>query len=90
MEAHYILSTSLMQRLTVFAPHIKNWPIISFVNSKLCLFVLSHHLGGLFDVNSFDKLTDFETFKMFYDDLELALGIVEELNLNARLWSKQD
>jgi len=68
IESRYILSTSLMRRITDFKKKTDKRIFISFVASKV---------------------HDFAPIKTYYEDLQLAVGIVEDLNLNTRIWSKQ-
>lgn len=87
VEATYILSSSFMQRLTAFREKAGHGLMLSFKDSKVHVFVPARN-GVLFDVNYGDDLDDFATFRRFHDDLALALGVVNDLNLNTRIWSK--
>ncbi len=87
IEARYILSTSLMQRITEFKKKHKNALYISFVNSFL--YVGISYNKNLFEPSYFKKLTRFDVVKEYFEDLQLAVGIVEDLNLNNRIWTKQ-
>ncbi len=87
VEARYVLSTSLMRRITDFKEKHRNPLYISFVNSFL--YVAIAYRKDLFEPNYFRKLTRFSIVQEFYEDLHLAISIVEELNLNNRIWTKQ-
>jgi hypothetical protein len=87
IEARYILSTSLMQRITEFKKKHKNSLYISFVNSFL--YIGLSYNKNLFEPSYFKKLTRFEIVKEYFEDIQLAVSIVEELNLNTRIWTKQ-
>ena len=87
IEARYVLSTSLMKRITDFKKSHKNPVFISFVNSFL--YVAIGHNKDLFEPSYFKRLNRFEIVKEYFEDLQLAVGIVEDLNLNNRIWTKQ-
>ena len=58
-----------------------------FVGSMV--FVAISFSRNLFEPKLFSSLTDFENIREYYDDLDLAISIVDDLNLNTRIWSKQ-
>lgn len=87
IEARYILSTSLMKRIVDFKKKSGKDIHISFVNSKI--FVAISYNENLFEPRVFSTLLNFEPIQKYYNDLSLAIGLVEELNLNTRIWSKQ-
>jgi hypothetical protein len=87
IEARYILSTALMQRISEFREKHKGYVFLSFVNSFL--HVAISYKKALFEPSYFKKLTDFNLVKEFFEDIHLAVSIVEELNLNNRIWTKQ-
>lgn len=86
IEARYILSTSLMKRITDFKKKTKKGIYISFVKSKV--FVAIPYRRRLFEPRIFKTLLDFKPIKQYYEDLDLAVGISEDLNLNTRIWTK--
>lgn len=87
VEARYVLSTSLMKRITDFREKQGSQIYLSFVNSFL--YVAINYKRDLFEPSYFKKLTNFNLVKGFYEDIYLAVSIVEELNLNNRIWTKQ-
>ncbi len=87
VEARYVLSTSLMRRITEFKIKHPNPLYISFVNSFL--YVGIAYKKDLFEPSYFKKLTRFSLVKEFFEDIHLSVSIVEELNLNNRIWTKQ-
>jgi hypothetical protein len=87
IEARYILSTALMQRISEYREKHKGHIFLSFVNSFL--HVAISYNKALFEPSYFKKLTDFNLVKEFFEDIHLAVSIVEELNLNNRIWTKQ-
>ncbi len=87
VEARYVLSTSLMKRITDFKKSHKNPVFISFVNSFL--YVAIGYNKNLFEPSYFKKLNRFKIVQEYFEDIQLAVGIVEDLNLNNRIWTKQ-
>ena len=87
VEARYILSTSLMKRIVDFKKKSGRQIYLSFVGSKV--FVAISYIRNLFEPRVFRTLLDFAPMQEYFGDLELALGVVDDLNLNTRIWSKQ-
>jgi hypothetical protein len=87
IEARYILSTSLMKRILDFKKKTGKRISLSFVGSRV--FVAIPYRKNLFEPRVFHTLLDFEPIKEYFDDLRIALSIVEDLNLNTRIWTKQ-
>jgi len=87
VEARYILSTSLMARITDFKEKTGNKIYLSFIGSMV--FVAISYTRNLFEPKLFKTLLDFGPIKRYYQDLALAIGIVDDLNLNTRIWSKE-
>jgi hypothetical protein len=86
IEARYILSTSLMERILQFKRKTGKRIGLSFVGSKV--FVAVPYTKNLFEPRLFSTLLDFGPIAQYFEDLQLAMGIVEDLNLNTRIWSK--
>ncbi len=87
IEARYILSTSLMKRIVDFKKKTGKNIHLSFINNEINVAVSYHK--NLFEPKIFKTLLDFNVIREYFSDLQLALGIIEELNLNTRIWSKQ-
>ncbi len=87
IQARYILSTSLMERIVEFRNKTGRKIYLSFVGSKV--FVAVSYTKSLFKPRIFRTLLDFEPVRGYFEDLQLAIGIVDDLNLNTRIWSKQ-
>ena len=86
IEARYILSTSLMARITDFKKKTKKPIYLSFIGSSV--FVAISYCRDLFEPRMFSTLLDFGPIRQYFEDLQLAAGIVEDLNLNTRIWTK--
>ncbi len=87
IEARYILTPALMQRLKDFARNNKEQVRISFVNA--CVFVAISTNKNFFEPKIYTSLLDFKILQEYYDQLMLPIGIVDELNLNCRIWTKE-
>lgn len=87
VEARYLLSTSLMARIMEFANRTGREIYLSFVDSKLHVAIPYHK--NLFEPKLFSTLLDMQMSQEYLEDLLLATAIVEDLNLNTRIWSKQ-
>ena len=87
VESRYVLSTSLMDRIVDFKKKSNSRIYLSFVGSKI--FVAIEHVKELFAPRLWKTLVDFSLVQEYFEHLELVLGIVDDLNLNTRIWSKQ-
>jgi hypothetical protein len=87
IESRYILSPALMQRIVEFKTE-SNRPLhLSFAGSSV--FVALSETRNLFEPKIFSTILDFETICGYFEDLRLSVEIVEDLNLNTRIWSKE-
>ncbi len=87
IEARYVLSTSLMERILKFKRRTGKKIYLSFIGSMV--FVAVSYTKDLFEPKIFRSLLRFGPIREYFEDLSLAIGIVDELNLNTRIWSKQ-
>jgi len=85
IQARYILSTSLMERIADFREKTGRRIYLSFVGSKV--FVAVPYTKNLFEPKIFRSVLDFDTVQEYFEDLQLAAGIVDDLNLNTRIWT---
>ena len=86
IESRYILSTSLMKRIMDFKQKTNRNIQLSFVDSNVYLAI--PYTKNLFEPNVFQTLLDMTPIQAYFEDLQLATGIVDDLNLNLRIWSK--
>ncbi len=86
IEARYILSTSLMRRILDFKHKAGKKIHLSFVGSRVHVAV--SYTRDLFEPRIFRTLLDFGPIREYFQDLSSAVGIVEDLNLNTRIWTK--
>ncbi len=82
--ARYVLSPALMSRLTDFKDKSKRWVGLAFVQSSV--YVAIGYPETLFRPSLFRSMLNFERIRKSFDALALMLGIVEDLNLNVRIW----
>lgn len=90
VEARYILSTSLMQRLIEFHDRVGKPVAISFVDSKVHIAIPNNK--NLFEPPSIwfgSALMTQQEVQTYFDDIKLAAAIVEDLNLNLRIWTRK-
>lgn len=84
VEARYLLSTSLMQRIVEFRKEFKNPIYLSFTGGNL--FMALSMRRDLFEPRVF-RPTRPEDLMEYLSDLRFALSVVDELNLNTRIWT---
>lgn len=87
VESRYILSTSLMQRIVSFKKKSGRKVYLSFIKSNV--YIAIWYRRDLFEPRVFQTMLDFLPIEEYFRDLQLAIGIVDDLNLNTRIWSKQ-
>jgi uncharacterized protein DUF3137 len=87
VEARYILSTALMRRILDFSNRQKRPVCISFTGSNVHIAVTTQK--NMFEPRIFRTVLDFDLIGDYLDDLQLAIGIVDDLNLNTRIWTKE-
>lgn len=86
VEARYILTPSLMQRILNYKKKTKKNISFSFVDNRLYCSIPNYI--NLFEPALFEPF-EFEFLKRNYNPLKLYTDIVDDLNLNIRIWSKQ-
>ncbi len=85
VEARYILTPSLMERIMALRARFGEGLALSFVGSKLLIAIPSSR--NLFELDS-AVLNSPTGLNQAFFDLSHFLGIVEDLNLETRIWSK--
>ncbi len=86
IEARYILTHSLMKRLLEFRKKSSKNIHVSFIYSHI--YIAIDYGRDLFEPSVFKSLLDYKVAMDYVHTLYLAIGIVEELKLNEKLWSK--
>ena len=87
IEARYILSTALMQRILNYQK--KAGKKLSFSFSNNSMYMAIHNQKDMFEPHLYRSLLKLETIQGYLEELSLVIDIVEDLNLNTRIWSKQ-
>jgi len=86
VEARYILSTTMVERILELKRKYNTSVYLSFINSKV--FVALQHNKNLFEPEFKQSITNSDYIRTFYNELGACLSIVDDLNLNTRIWSK--
>jgi hypothetical protein len=88
ITARYILSASLKARLILFVKKIGKYPVrISFVDGKL--FIGIARSKSFFEPVLSKPLDNYEEALTYFREISLATGIVQDLNLTNRIWTKE-
>lgn len=83
IEAHYLLSTTLLERLVTFRTKNSTPLWVSFTAGKLFIaFSKRHRL----EPTLFNPTLDHHRLKAFYDDLKLLFDFVHEFQLSLAIW----
>jgi hypothetical protein len=53
------------------------------------MYVAIPYSKGLFEPKLFGDIVNFSNIEEYYNDLKLVLNLVEDLNLNTRIWLKE-
>lgn len=87
VEARYILSSTLMERIIKFREQFGKGLYMSFVDS--CVNIALPISANLFEPKIFSSAMKTDYLQQYFNYLALVAGIVDELNLNMRIWTKQ-
>lgn len=87
VEARYLLSTSLMSRIMAYRDRTGRQVHLSFVKSNI--YVAITNRKDSFEPKLFSTVLDMKLTEEFLADIMLAVSIVEDLNLNTRIWTKE-
>ncbi len=87
IEARYILTHTLMKRLLVFKKRSKHPIYISFIGESIHMAI--EYNKDLFEPSVFRSLLNYKIAMEYVQTLHLAIGIIDELKLNQKLWSKE-
>ncbi len=86
VEARYILSPSLMKRIVDFKRKWNTKVYLSFRDSKV--YIAISMKKNLFEARLFKTVVDYKFIEENIQFLVLLTGIVDDLNLNTRIWTK--
>ncbi|BCW94600.1 MAG: DUF3137 domain-containing protein [Fimbriimonadales bacterium] len=91
IEARYILTPNMIRRIVEFRNKSKAQVRLSFIASRVFVAISTYH--NYFEPPSLfapaDKLLDPATLAQYFEELKFALAVVDELNLNTRIWTKR-
>ncbi len=85
IESRYVLSTSLVQRLLEFRNKVGKPIRLCFARSRLYMAIPFNR--DLLEPPLVRSLLRDETISGYYQTLRLMIDVVEDLNLNTRIWS---
>lgn len=88
IEARYILSTSLMERIKELAKRTKGQFYIAFFNNRIT--VANNSGKNNFEIKSDKSLiaNDYKILTEFYQDLVDQFAIIDDLKLNIKIWKQ--
>jgi len=84
VEARYILSPSLMQRIISFRNKTGKNISLSFVDNTI--YIATPYKKDLFEPRVFKTIINLDPIQEYYEDIKLMVDIVNDLNLNLRIW----
>ena len=84
VESRYVLSTSLMQRMMDYKTKLSKKTSFSFVDNRL--YVAIPYNRDMFEPRVLETLLDPDFIKYNYDYFKLFADIVNDLDLNTRIW----
>jgi LPXTG-motif cell wall-anchored protein len=86
VEARYILSMSMLENIMHLKKRFNSTIHIAFLNS--CVYIAINWDKKFLEPNLKKSLLEESTIHQYLDDIWLCLEIIEELNLNTRIWTK--
>ena len=87
IEARYLITPSMMERMLKLDSNFKKGITISFRNSMILVAIPDSK--NRFEADVWSSLSDMNILKSDFAVLQSLLEIVDELNLNTRIWSKE-
>ncbi len=85
VEARYILTPSLMEKILKLKTTFKVTPNLAFHGSHVYVAI---SMKDMFEPALFGDVTGREQLQYFLTIVKQVAGIVEELDLNTRIWTK--
>lgn len=86
IEARYILTHSMMNRISDFQKKVPYPLFISFVHNHIHVAINTGK--DLFEPSVLTSLLDYRQAMEYLNTLHYTIGLIEELKLNEKLWSK--
>ncbi|MEH2069140.1 MAG: DUF3137 domain-containing protein [Nostoc sp.] len=85
IEARYVLSTSLMDKIVNFRKKTNRNIYISFVDDMIYIAIEEAVANNIFEPNLYKSMLSFAPLREYFETLNLMLGIVEDLNLDRQI-----
>ncbi len=86
VEARYLLTPALMQRMVAVDAKLGGRVHFAFAGSHVHVAIPAGGIG--FEPSSFTPGTEVEILRTYFERLRSLVGIVEDLDLNTRVWTK--
>lgn len=86
IEARYILSSAMMERIMQLQAKWREEIRVSFIRDHV--FIAINHKRNLFEPNM-KKEVDQSQIERIHDEVEMCLSIIDSLDLNTRIWTKE-
>jgi hypothetical protein len=88
VEARYILSPALMQRILTLKQKFNTNVALSFIGSHVYIAITINK--NLFEAPwLFSPVDNYKQLEEYYNDIAMCVEIVEILDLNTRIWTKE-
>lgn len=87
VEARYILSPSMMERLVALDKKFGDNVVASFYHSSVIIGISNSH--NHFEASLWTPITDAGTLQREFNIISALTGIIDDLNLNVRIWTKE-
>ena len=84
VEARYVLSTNLMEKLVKFRQKARKNIYVSFIDNMIYIGI--EYGEDIFEPQIFKSMLNFAPMRQYFENIQLMLGIVEDLNLHRRIW----
>jgi len=86
VEARYILSTAMMERIVQLQAKWKDELRLSFIKDHV--FIAINHKENLFEPNMKQEINQ-DQIKRIHEEVEMCLDVIDVLDLNTRIWAKE-
>jgi len=87
LEARYLLTPSMMERIIALDDRLGGDIVLSFYNSNVIIAISSS--TNHFESSLWSSIDNTDKLQREYNLISSMISIVEELNLNTRIWSKE-
>lgn len=88
LMARYILTPALMRRIVEYRKKVNEEIRLSFVGGRLHMFI--SRKKNTLEMKPFRSVYEFAGIEEYHRDVKFALDLVEDLNLNLRIWTTEE